>query len=246
MEITSCANARVKQWVKYHEKKYRDKDQRFLVEGEHLIQEAIAAGLLETLIKTKNCPYEFNFDKEVILASDEVMHKLRMNVSTSTCIGVCRYKDSNIKLGSKVVLLDDVQDPGNAGTIIRTAHSFGFDSVVLSNRSVDLYNEKLIRSTQGALFHMAVVKSSLNDVITKLKKEGVKVYATALQNARGLSEYQNEAKTALIFGNEGKGVSEEVLAMADDRIFIEMSTFESLNVAIAAGICCYAFRKMEK
>lgn len=244
-EITSVSNPKVKQWVKYHEKKYRDRDGLFLVEGEHLIQEAIQADLLVTLIVTKDCPYTFDFTKECYLVSDEIMKKLRTTVSMNTCLGVCKVKDQHVSLGDKVILLDDVQDPGNAGTIIRTAYSFGFDAVVFSGRSVDIYNEKVIRSTQGALFHMSVLKAHLPDIIRKLKADGSVVYATSLHDAKGLMNFKNQAKVALVFGNEGSGVSDAILELCDDRIFIEMDRFESLNVAVAAGICCYAFRKQD-
>lgn len=244
-EITSVSNPRVKQWVKYHDKKHRDRDGLFLVEGEHLIQEAITAGLLTALIISPDCPYQFGFDGECYLVSEEIMKKLRSTVSINTCVGVCKVKDSNVTLGDKVILLDDVQDPGNAGTIIRTAYSFGFDAVVFSGRSVDIYNEKLIRSTQGALFHMSVLKAHLPDMIHKLKQMGTIVYGTSLHEAKGLSTFVNQQKTALVFGNEGNGISEAILNLCDDRIFIEMNRFESLNVAVAAGICCYAFRKQD-
>lgn len=243
MEIQSCANVRVKQWAKYHEKKYRELDQKFLVEGEHLIKEACKADLVEVLIVSEDCPYEFDFTGEIIYASREVMKKLSGNVSVANCIGVCHYLDHVTQLGKKVILLDDVQDPGNVGTIIRSAHSFGFDSVVLSNKSVDIYNEKLIRSTQGAVFFMPLVKGDILETMERLKAEGIKIYATALQDAKPLSDFSNQEAVALVLGNEGSGVSRAVLDACDDRIFIEMHCFESLNVAIAGGICMYAFRK---
>lgn len=243
MEIQSCANARVKQWAKYHEKKYREMDQKFLVEGEHLIKEACKANLVDCLILGEDCPYEFEFVGEVITASYEVMKKLSSNVSVANCLAVCHYLAPINQLGEKIVLLDDVQDPGNVGTIIRSAHSFGFDTVVLSNKSVDIYNEKLIRSTQGAVFFMPLVKADILETIESLKKNGIKTYATALREAKPLSSFTNQPRLALVLGNEGSGISEAVLQACDERIFIEMSYFESLNVAIAGGICMYAFRK---
>ena len=241
-EITSISNTRVKQWVKLREKKHRDKEKLFLVEGEHLINEAISASLLEILIVTKECPYSFDFDKEIFLVSEEVMKKLNGTVSLNSCIGVCRMVETTQSMPERCLLLDDVQDPGNVGTIIRTAYSFGFDSVFLSSHSADVYNEKVIRSTQGALFHMNVLRGNLCELIPQLKASGTKVYGTSLRDAKGLAEFEPCKQVALVFGNEGSGVNEAILALCDDRIFIEMNRFESLNVAIAAGICCYAFR----
>ncbi len=243
MEINSTSNARVKQWLKYHEKKHREKDRRFLIEGEHLIQEAIYSGLLDTLILSKDCPYSFDFAGERIIVSDEILHKCKFGVSLPSCMGVCHYKTDELSLGKKVILLDDIQDPGNGGTIIRTAHSFGFDAVIFSKKSVDLYNDKMIRSSQGAFFHQRVFQMDLVEIIEMCRQQGFEVYATALKDSEGLSKVEPSEKVALIFGNEGAGVSEQILNMSDRRLFIEMSCFESLNVAIAAGICCYYFRK---
>lgn len=244
MIITSTSNAKIKQFAKYHEKKHREKDQRFLIENEHLIQEAIQAGLLKTLLVLQNEFYP-SFDGEVIEVNEDVMNKLKSNVSTPKMIGVCSMMNNQKDIGRRVILLDDVQDPGNAGTIIRTAYSFGFDSVILSNKSVDLYNEKLIRSTQGAFFHLPIIRGDLKDFITKLQNQNIPVLATSLRNAAPLSQVDKVQDVALIFGNEGSGVRDEILDMADQRIYIEMNRFESLNVAQAASICAYVFRKDE-
>lgn len=241
MLITSTTNAKVKQWSKYHEKKYREKDQRFLIENEHLIQEAIQANLLETLILLEG--NHFSFNGEMVHVSEEVMHKLKMNVSLPSMMGVCKMKKAKSELGQRILLLDDIQDPGNGGTMIRSAYSFGFDSVIFSNKSVDIYNEKLIRSTQGALFHMNVIRGNLEDFIHLCKKNHIPVVATALKDSKPLSEFEVYDSLALVFGNEGAGISDKILSLADERLTIEMNHFESLNVAIAAGICMYYFRK---
>ena len=110
-------------------------------------------------------------------------------------------------------------------------------------KSVDLYNDKYDCSSQGAFFHQRVFQMDLVEIIEMCKQQGFEVYATALKDSEGLSKVEPSEKVALIFGNEGAGVSEQILNMSDRRLFIEMSCFESLNVAIAAGICCYYFRK---
>lgn len=244
MYISSTSNPKIKQFAKYKEKKYREMDQCFLIENEHLIGEAIQAKLLKTLLVLPENTYPV-FDGEIIEVSEEVMHKLKSNVSIPKMIGVCHMKSNKIELGTRIMLLDDVQDPGNAGTIIRTAYSFGFDSVILSNKSVDLYNEKLIRSTQGAFFHLPIIRGDLKDFIKKIKQENIPVLVTSLKDAKPLSTFPFYQKLALIFGNEGSGVREEILALADEKVYIEMNRFESLNVAQAASICAYYFRKEE-
>ena len=241
--IRSQNNGKIKNWCKLHEKKYREKEQMFLIENEHLIQEALQANLVQNLILLENKDYNFNYNGDITVVSEDVMKKLKMSQSTPLCMALVRMPKVNANLGKRIIICDDVQDPGNVGTMIRSSYSFGFDSFIVSKNSVDVYNDKVVRSTQGALFHMNVIRCDLEDMVKKLKKDHIPVYATSLRDAKGLSEFENPESVALIFGNEGAGVSEKMLDMSDDRIFIEMSRFESLNVAMACGICCYWFRK---
>lgn len=241
MEINSLTNARVKQWVKYKDKKHREQDQKFLIEGEHLIEEAHKAGLIDVIIieQSHTCKY---YSYESYEVTPEIMKKLSDSISGTWIMAVCHYpKHSTEDLGKHIVLLDDVQDPGNVGTIIRTALSFGYDSVVLSTHCADVYNEKVIRSTQGALFHLPVLRKNLEEVIQHLQEQHIPVFATALENANPMSSIEKPNEVALIFGNEGSGVSKWILDQADQRVFIEMKNFESLNVAVAAGISLYYF-----
>lgn len=242
--IRSQNNTKIKNWCKLQEKKHREREQKFLIENEHLILEAIHANLLEHLIILENEENIFSFDETITYVSEDAMKKLKMNQSLPKYMAVCRMPKVNVDLGQKIILCDDVQDPGNLGTMIRSAYSFGFDTCIVSNKSVDIYNDKTVRASQGAIFHMNLVRGNLKDFVVKLKNEDFKVYATSLRNAKGLSEFENTDKLALIFGNEGSGVSEEMLNLSNDNIFIEMNRFESLNVAMACGICCYWFRKM--
>lgn len=244
MEIISTGNAKVKMWMKYHQKKYREQDQRFLVEGQHLIEEAILANALESLIIRKGKNNIFTHQKNVYYVSDEIIDKLSVNVSKVDYIGICIQPQASFSAFEKVALFDDIQDPGNLGTMIRTAYSFGFDGIYVSKGCVDTYNEKVIRSTQGALFHIPIKQIHLKEAIGILKNDDFHVYATALRNAKKLSFFTNENKIALVFGNEGNGIHEDIIALCDASVKIEMSAFESLNVAVAAGICMYYFRKL--
>lgn len=244
MEITSVNNAYIKELVKLKHKKYRDQKRSFLIEGIHLCEEANNAGVLQQLIIRKDCTYQTTFDN-TLLVSDEVMNKLSTTVSLVDVIGLCSFFDQTEEIGNKVVILDNVQDPGNVGTIIRTAIAFGFNDIFLSLDSVDLYNEKLIRSSQGAIFKANIRSINSIELISKLKQDDYKVYGTALDKASGLQSFERIDKVALVFGNEGQGVSKELLNVCDDNIFIEIQGFESLNVAIAAGICLYHFRKFD-
>lgn len=243
MEITSKTNAKVKQWMKYHQKKYRDQDGFFLIEGEHLIEEALAANCVEALMIRENSVNRFTFDGSVYTLANDVMDKLSMNVSKVYYMALCRKSKQLLKDATRIILLDDIQDPGNLGTIVRTAHSFGFDGIFASKNCVDLYNEKTIRSTQGALFHIPYIQVDLMDAINLLQKDGFSVYATALRNAVPLSTCVESAKMAFVLGNEGSGVHEDIIDACDGSVKIEMYAFESLNVSIAGGICMYEFRK---
>lgn len=243
MEINSPMNEKVKNWAKLQRKKYRDQTGQFLIEGEHLIGEALKAGVVELLLVEAGRTNPFHQEKEAIVCSESVMRKLSANVSGAWLIAVCAQKVSRKSRNSRIVALDGVQDPGNVGTIIRTAVAFGFDQVLLSPDCADVYNEKCVRSTQGALFHIAISRTELIPALRSLKEKGVMVIATALHEAQPLSELPIVENVALVLGNEGQGIRPATLEICDQRAFIEMSSFESLNVAVAAGICLYRYRR---
>lgn len=241
-EITSLSNERIKTWTKLHQTKYRRESGQFLIEGQHLIEEAQKAGLIETLIGVKGVPHRFTCET-MVEVSTEIMRKLCVTESNSDFVAVCSDWLPPESLGERVLLLDTLQDPGNVGTIIRTAHSFGFDSIVVSENSVDLTNEKVIRASQGAIFHIPVLQANLSETIQKLKTSGIPIIGTGFKEASDFTSLPVAKSVAFVLGNEGQGIRPEVLALCDKVVKIEMSTFESLNVAIAAGILCYRFRK---
>lgn len=246
MEITSLTNAKVKTWAKLKEKKHRDKEHRFLVEGEHLIQEAHTAGCLEAILVLQGCAYPHYEHVPVYEVTKEIIQKLTSLTSLETLLGVCHFPEYKEDKFHRLILLDGIQDPGNLGTILRTAISFGYEALVLSQDCVDVYNEKVVRSTQGAIFHIPVYRKDFKTYLPELKQQGIQLYATALQGASPLQAIIPTSHFALIFGNEGNGVREETLALSDQKVKIEMETFESLNVAIAAGICMYYFNQSSK
>lgn len=238
--ITSLENKKIKKWTSLHTKKGRDKENLFLIEGEHLIEEALKANAVETIITDTNCPFEFD---NIVLVTEAIMKKLSENVSQVHLIAVCHKLELQPTQKERVILLDGVQDPGNLGTLIRTAVSFSFDCVYLSNETCDLYNEKVIRSTQGALFHIPVIREDIKETITNLQKEGFQVISTSLLESKTMSEIKDEGKLAFVFGNEGQGVSQTIQSISNERLRIEMHGFESLNVAVAGGIVMYHYRK---
>ncbi|WP_435371274.1 TrmH family RNA methyltransferase, partial [Lactobacillus intestinalis] len=143
----------------------------------------------------------------------------------------------------KWVLLDNLADPGNVGTIIRTADAAGFDGVVLSPESVDLYNPKTQRAMQGSQFHIELIKQDLTSVITTLKSYDIPVYASMLdKSAKELPDFEKVPQLGLVIGNEAHGVSDFIAKLSDEKLYIPIKgQAESLNAAVAAGIMIYHF-----
>ncbi len=242
MEIVSLTNEKIKLWGKLHQTKYRKETGLFLIEGEHLIQEAEKAGLIDTVLVKKDVVNPFVMQKEITVSA-EILRKLSQTTSEPSLIAVCHLWQEPVHIGKRLILLDDVQDPGNVGTIIRTALSFGFECVVLSANSVDPTNDKVIRSSQGAIFHIPVVQRDLSELITECKANGILTLSTGLQNAIDLNRVEIKEEVAIVLGNEGQGISQVLRELSDHVVKIEMNAFESLNVAVACGIMCYRFRK---
>lgn len=137
-------------------------------------------------------------------------------------------------------MLDDIADPGNLGTIIRSAVAFNFDTVILSKNTVDLYNPKTIRATEGMLFNINIVTSDLEDTILNLKKNGFKILGTKVTKGKDIKNYLKTDKIALIIGSEAKGMSKQLENLCDENIYIKMNEkCESLNAGVSASILMY-------
>ncbi len=238
--IKSTENSKVKIWSKLQQKKYRDRYKLFIVQERHLIEEALKADCIDTLIVREGIENIFDFD--CVYVSEPIMRKLSVNVSLNDYIAVCRMIDYKVDDYKKAIILEKVQDPGNVGTIIRTACSFGYEIVFLTTDSCDLYNEKTIQASQGAFFHIPVIRDSIENIISKVKEKGCRVIAADLDNSNYLTKSKKTDKVAIMLGNEGQGLSEKALLAADERVKIEMKNFESLNVAIAAAIIMYYYK----
>lgn len=237
--ITSTSNNTIKALIKLKQKKYRDETGYYLVEGEHLVEEAIKAKQVECLISTK----DITSDLPIVIVSNEVMSKLSFTKSPQFIMAKCKIKKENKLInGKRYLILDDLQDPGNIGTLIRTALAFSIDQVILSNNCVDLYNDKLLRSMQGANFHISCIYDDLKTVISTLKKNNVKIIGSALENGQDIKQIKISEKMALIVGNEGNGMNKDILQECDYVGYIPINTIESLNVAIAGSIMMYHFK----
>lgn len=239
-QIESTQNKTIKELCRLHKKKERDRSGLFLVEGEHLVNEALQAGCLKEVFLSSDQPW--NHEIPWTLCSNEVLNKLSMQNSQSKIIGVCQKKEWESHPESHILLLDDIQDPGNLGTLLRTACAFGLDHIYCSAGCADIYNPKTIQSSQGGIFHIPVTITDLEKIIPQKQKEGLCVYGTSLHDQSiALSKAAVSASYAIVLGNEGQGVHKELLDLCDVILKIEMASFESLNVAIAGGILMYQF-----
>ncbi len=243
--IDSVKNPQVKGWKKLHTKKERDKTGLFIVEGFHLVEEALKhkENIKEVIISDEvEIPSAWNVDDvSIVWVKPDVMKAISDTETPQGAAAIC-YQSVMTELPSvqKVLLLDAIQDPGNLGTIIRTAEAAGIELVVIGEGSVDVYNSKVIRSTQGAIFHFPILKGNLGEVIAQLKEQNVAIYGTSLQNGKPYQEVQTASSFALMVGNEGNGVREEFLQQTDANLYIPIyGKSESLNVAVAAGILVY-------
>ena len=238
MVYSSIENEKIKNLKKLHLKKYRDKHQMFLIETPHLVLEAFKTGYLKELILEEN--ELFPLDLKTMRVTNNVINYLSQLNSSSNVMGICSYKKDDIKLGNRILILENIQDPGNLGTIIRSAVAFNIDTIILSNDCVDIYNPKVIRASQGMIFHIDIIKRDLLLEIPKLQTLGYQIIGTKVTHGQSLKDFQNIEKFAIIMGNEGNGMTKEVAELCDSFIYIEMNDkCESLNVAIATSIILY-------
>ncbi|MBQ3435775.1 MAG: RNA methyltransferase [Bacilli bacterium] len=240
MLITSSDNERVKKYIKLKQKKYREKYNEFIVEGEHLVLEAKRSGIVKEIILEKD--EVIPLDGEKIYLPYEIIKKISTNENPPKVMALCEKKENEKELGNKILLIDGVQTPGNLGTIIRSAKAFNVDTIILSENTVDLYNPKVLRATQGMLFHINIYTDDLKEVIEKIKKEGIPVYTTNVnygEDVRKLTASEKK-RYALIIGNEAQGVRDEITDLADSKLYIKMNDdVESLNVGVATSILLY-------
>jgi len=232
MIISSVNNKIIKDTAKLNQKKYRDKESLFLAEGYNLFEEAKKANIVKYVFTTNN---EIN-GENIIYVTNEIMGKLTNSVSPQEIITVC-YKRLKEEIKDKVLLLDNIQDPGNLGTLLRSALAFGFETIILDN-TVDIFSPKVIRSTQGALFHLNII---FDDILNFMSiNNHIKYYGTSF-NGTSLNDIQVTSKVGVILGNEGKGVKQEILDSLKENITIKINNIDSLNVAVAGSIIMHHF-----
>lgn len=243
--ITSTQNSQVKKWKKLHTRKERVKTDLFLIEGFHLIEEAKQSNweIKEVIFREDVDVPTWCEDLNIYIVSKSVFQHIAQTSTPQGMVAVVRIKEWARFTGNHVLLIDRIQDPGNLGTIIRTADAAGFSAVILGKGTVDPFNDKVIRATQGSLFHIPIFQADLLAKINELKQTGFTIWATALQDSKKYTELPVPEKVALILGNEGAGVDSDLLHEANSIVNIPiLGKAESLNVSVAAGILMYYLR----
>lgn len=244
MEITSVNNEVVKNTVKLQQKKYRNSENKFLLEGYKAIKEAFDAGItIEKIFVDKNKTKEYDFLKDKIIQTTEpVLKKLSTTDSApeAVAVGIQKIYDTNIlKTIQKVVLLENIKDLGNLGTILRSAVAFGADAVVLYGESVDIYNPKCVRASVGNLWKIPVFHikdyNQLQHIFEKFNK-----IATLPRSKNLLKNFDIKFPALIMFGSEAAGLSDELIKFSTNSVKIEMAeTVESLNLAVSVSIILY-------
>ncbi len=256
--IRSKDNNIIKEVKKLKEKKYREEKGSFLVEGFRFVEEALKSSFIVEKVFiadkcmnkwTKMCENLKLEPKPVIVISEQVLKFISNTDNPQGIIAI--VKNEQIKINSQegmYLLADRIQDPGNMGTIIRTAHAVGALGVIVTKGTVDIYNDKTLRSTMGSIFNIPVIQDKDLTTVKELVNEGFKLVASYLDNeSEDFYKVDLPSKGIFIVGNEGNGISEEIVNMSHIKVKIPMpGGAESLNASVAASIMMYEFLRQKR
>ena len=242
--ITSKANSVVKNAKKLHQKKYRKS--AYLIEGWHLFEEAVQAGVtIEKVFALESYRDQLAAFPQTVWVSEEILRDLADTQTPQGIVAVIQKEEVGLPdlHQGKYLFLEDVQDPGNVGTMIRTADAAGFTGVIVSDKSADIYSLKTLRSMQGSHFHLPIYRLPLATFVEEAKKSNLPILATTLsKESKDYRELSLLKDFVLVMGNEGQGISPVMAESADQLVHIGMKgRAESLNVAVAAGILMFYF-----
>lgn len=236
--ITSKDNNKIKNACSLKLSKYRKEKKEFLAEGKNSLELALQAGVVKEIFTTK----ELTGVKDDIvqyIVKEDLLKKIAFSQNPEGIVFVCNMQEKRLKKFKKVVYLDKIGDPGNMGTIIRTALAFDYDAVYVSEGCVDVYNEKVVAASKGAIFLLPVIKADLKD----LKEDSTVVVSALTNNSIEPNEVKIDKPLVLVIGSESHGVSPETLSLADYVTKIKISNIDSLNASIAAGILMFELAK---
>ncbi len=234
--ITSKTNNRIKELLKLRKSQEREKEQVFLVEGFHMLEMALKEEAVMEVYSLEPLKLADSIDQFIV--TKEIMDKITVSKSAQGVVSKCRYLKAKEVTQDKILYLDDIQDPGNLGTILRTALAFNYLDVILSPHTVSCYNDKVLAATQGAIFSLNILVQN-HDFIWKLQEKGYQVLATSLQDASDISKVNIDNKIVIVLGNEAQGVSKDILEKCDKKVVIPIQNIDSLNVGVASGIIMY-------
>lgn len=250
-EIRSKDNKVFKECQKLSQKKHRDKEGLYLIEGENLIAEVPEKDLVYVFFREGQERRIFDLRNQYIVAA-QLFDKLAQTETSQGILAVVRKPQltaedlaSHIQKGDNIVVLDRLQDPGNIGTIIRTAEGAGYKGVITVKGTGDVFSPKTIRAAAGSVFRMPILQVEDNAALRALiDKTGKKLVVTGFHTDKYYYDEDLSGDIALVIGNEGNGVSDELMAMADIVVKIPMDgQLESLNASVAAGILMYETKR---
>lgn len=252
-EITSKENTKIKNIAKLNQKKFRNEFGKFVIENWKIIEENTGEKiqcqeifvtkkfLKQNEIKLKEIAQE-NLLSEIYLVPENLMKKMSTLSTFSGVIASYKKQKSNFHFNENlIVYLNSVKDPGNLGTILRSALAFGFKNIILDENCVDLYNEKVLHACKGVNFKLNIFIEKEDLILEKLKENQYSIFITDVNNGKNLNNFQfDEEKICLVLGNESFGIDEKIRSIADKKIIIPTTKLvESLNVSISAGIIFY-------
>lgn len=253
--ITSKDNEVIKNIKKLKDKKYRDEEGLYLIEGIKLIQEAIAENaVIKKIVICDECTQGSEIDQKLLYAiakfdciyvNKKVFDSLTTVVAPQGMLAVVEKPDKKLQINYNediILVLDGIQDPGNLGTILRTADSVNLKQIIISKKTADCYNPKVVRSTMGAIFRVNVIEAdNLVETLKDIKRNKFKILATSLGGSENIYDIKYNKK-AIVIGNEANGVSKEILDIADNKVIIPMlGKTESLNASVATGVILYEY-----
>jgi len=256
MEITAIKNSKIQHTVKLKHRDYRYEHGQFLIEGDKLLTEAVKSGItVLDVFLTKTASHlstMFDLEDKSYTVPDYIMDKISGQKSSSGVVAICEIPAPvDVEAffnGDKYILLDNISDPANLGTVIRSAEAFGISGVVISSDSTDLYSLKTLRGSMGSVFRLPLLScDNLSEICNLLHSKEIALYAAAVADG-GISLRNVDfcKPSAVIIGNESFGIDSSLIALCDSTLAIPMSGMtESLNAGVAASVIMYAMAEHE-
>lgn len=236
--ITSKTNNKIKELAKYDNPSFRRSKKCFLAEGYHLLEMALEKGVVKEIYSLKEIENIPN-NVDTYIVTPEILEKISKYKSNQGIVFLCSMNEEREAIGDNILYLDGISDPGNMGTLLRTALAFGYNDVILSNICVSIYNEKVIQASQGAIFKLNILVDDNKDNLFDELNKRYPTIASVVDSKDDISLVKGIGKNLLILGNEAHGIRESIKAKAHYRVSISIKNIESLNVAIAGAIFMY-------